>query len=167
MIACPLRGLKCTGKSTTLLSEEAGTSGILQQVHKNPLSIVRVPPGRATVPNVLKVSLLLIAASAGLNAQSAIYFQTDFPADEFRSRWNKVYDRIGADVVALIQGAASKGKFTYPSQSNGFYYLTGITAVQDKRSRANGLLRGLGLEAEIRIFGEQVSLLAYKSLSRS
>jgi hypothetical protein len=50
---------------------------------------MRVSRESATIPNVLKISLLLIAASAALNAQNAIYFQTDFPADEFQARWNK------------------------------------------------------------------------------
>src|SRR5262245_5600189 len=65
--------------------------------------------------------LLLTAAHAG-----AQYYQTDFPADEFRARQAKVFDQIGANAVAVVQGVAQTEGFTLPRQHNTFYYLSGI-----------------------------------------
>jgi Xaa-Pro aminopeptidase len=64
--------------------------------------------------------------SLQLTAQSALHFQTDFPPDEFQSRWAKVYDKIGPNAVALLQGAPFEGGFAFPRQTNDFYYLTGV-----------------------------------------
>jgi Xaa-Pro aminopeptidase len=51
--------------------------------------------------------------------------QSHFPPEEFKARWEKVFDRIG-DSAAIIQGAADNGGFLYPRQSNTFYYLCGV-----------------------------------------
>lgn len=67
------------------------------------------------------IPLLLLVSSAG-----AQHYQSDFPPEEFRSRWNKVFDQIGDSAVALVQGAPSARGFEYPRQTNSFYYLTGI-----------------------------------------
>ena len=64
----------------------------------------------------------LILAAAGTAAQ---YYQTDFPAEEFRGRHAKVFDRIGA-AVAVVQGMPQTEGFTLPRQHNTFYYLSGI-----------------------------------------
>ncbi len=69
----------------------------------------------------IAVSLVLIAATA-----SAQHYQTDFPPEEFRARWDRLFDRIGDDAVAFVQGAPSARGFEYPRQHNTFYYLTGI-----------------------------------------
>jgi len=69
----------------------------------------------------LCLSFLLLATN--LHAQ---HYQSDFPPEEFRDRWNKLFDRIGDDAVALVQGAPSARGFEYPRQTNNFYYLTGI-----------------------------------------
>ena len=65
--------------------------------------------------------LLLLATTSG-----AQHYQDDFPPEEFRDRWNKLFDRIGDNAVALVQGAPSARGFEYPRQYNTFYYLTGI-----------------------------------------
>jgi len=65
--------------------------------------------------------LLLTVARAG-----AQYYQTDFPAEEFRARHAKVFDAIGANAVAVVQGVAQTEGFTLPRQHNTFYYLSGI-----------------------------------------
>ncbi|MGQ0736760.1 MAG: aminopeptidase P N-terminal domain-containing protein, partial [Acidobacteriota bacterium] len=57
---------------------------------------------------------------------AAQHYQTDFPPDEFRARWARVFDRIGADAVAVVQGAPMATGFNLPRQSNSFYYLSGI-----------------------------------------
>jgi Xaa-Pro aminopeptidase len=72
----------------------------------------------------------LIAITAGLlclsSAARAQYYQTDFPADEFRSRHAKVFEQIGPSAVAVVQGMAQTEGFTLPRQHNTFYYLSGI-----------------------------------------
>lgn len=57
---------------------------------------------------------------------SAQHFQSDFPPEEFRGRWEKLFDAIGDDAVALVQGGPSARGFEFPRQSNSFYYLCGV-----------------------------------------
>ena len=71
-------------------------------------------------------TLLLALEIHPLTAQSALHFQTDFPPEEFQARWAKVYDKIGPNAVALLQGAPFEGGFAFPRQTNDFYYLTGV-----------------------------------------
>lgn len=52
-------------------------------------------------------------------------YQLDFPSEEFKARWEKVFDRIG-DRAALVQGVPLTNGFIVPRQSNEFYYLCGI-----------------------------------------
>ncbi|HXH07856.1 MAG TPA: Xaa-Pro peptidase family protein [Vicinamibacterales bacterium] len=54
------------------------------------------------------------------------HYQTDFPPEEFRARWMKLFERIGADAVAVLQGMPQTDGFIYPRQYNNFYYLSGI-----------------------------------------
>jgi Xaa-Pro aminopeptidase len=56
----------------------------------------------------------------------AQYYQTDFPAEEFRGRHARVFEQIGANAVAVVQGMPQTEGFTYPRQHNTFYYLCGI-----------------------------------------
>jgi Xaa-Pro aminopeptidase len=56
----------------------------------------------------------------------AQHYQTDFPPDEFKARWQKVFDKIGDQAIAIVQGAPQVGGFNLPRQSNEFYYLCGI-----------------------------------------
>ena len=65
---------------------------------------------------------LLIAPSAA----SAQYYQADFPADEFRARHAQVFEKIGDNAVAVLQGVHQTEGFTLPRQHNSFYYLSGI-----------------------------------------
>jgi Xaa-Pro aminopeptidase len=59
-------------------------------------------------------------------ATSAQYYQSDFPPEEFRGRWETLFDAIGDDAVALLQGAPSTRGFEFPRQANNFYYLSGV-----------------------------------------
>ena len=59
-------------------------------------------------------------------AASAQHYQSDFPPDEFRQRWNAVFDEIGESAVALVQGSPSARGFEFPRQTNSFYYLSGV-----------------------------------------
>jgi Xaa-Pro aminopeptidase len=73
---------------------------------------------------------LIVWITAGLlltsTAARAQYFQTDFPAEEFRNRHAKVFDHIGPSAVAVVQGMPQTEGFTFPRQHNTFYYLSGI-----------------------------------------
>lgn len=68
----------------------------------------------------------LALACAGAVPASGQHYQADFPPDEFRARWNGVFDRIGAEAVAVVQGAPLTSGFQFPRQSNSLYYLSGI-----------------------------------------
>ena len=68
------------------------------------------------------IALLLFGAASS----SAQHYQTDFPPEEFRARWSALFERIGKDAVAVVQGAPLTNGFLLPRQSNTFYYLCGI-----------------------------------------
>jgi Xaa-Pro aminopeptidase len=53
-------------------------------------------------------------------------YQADFPAEEFRARWARVFEAIGDRAVALVQGAPLVRGFVLPRQVNEFYYLCGV-----------------------------------------
>jgi Xaa-Pro aminopeptidase len=53
-------------------------------------------------------------------------FTTDFPPEEFAARRAKVYEAIGVDAFAVLQGAPSPPGYTRFRQTNDFYYLCGI-----------------------------------------
>lgn len=71
------------------------------------------------------VTLFLLCAS-GAFAEDRHYHATDFPADEFAGRRAKVFDAIGDQAFALLQGAAPTPGVSVFRQSNSFYYLTGV-----------------------------------------
>jgi Xaa-Pro aminopeptidase len=56
----------------------------------------------------------------------AQHYQTDFPAEEFEARHARVFEQIGRNAVAVVQGVGQTEGFTYPRQHNTFYYLSGI-----------------------------------------
>jgi Xaa-Pro aminopeptidase len=70
--------------------------------------------------------ILIAAFPSGLLAQAPPPYQTDFPPEEFRARWNTVFDRIGDRGVAIVVGAPSTTGFLVPRQTNEFYHLCGI-----------------------------------------
>jgi Xaa-Pro aminopeptidase len=59
-------------------------------------------------------------------AQEKHYYQTDFTIEEFSARRAKVYDAIGSNAIAVVQGARGLAGFTVFRQSNDFYYLCGV-----------------------------------------
>ena len=48
---------------------------------------------------------LLVVMSFTAMAQDIPYFTTDFPPEEFAARRAKVYDALGANGLAVLQGA--------------------------------------------------------------
>jgi len=73
-------------------------------------------------PWVLAASFLAVATGPA----QAQYYQTDFGADEFRARWAQIFDAIGDEAVAVVQGIPVVDGYIYPRQYNTFYYLSGI-----------------------------------------
>ena len=77
----------------------------------------------------ISLMILLIASSlvsGDASAQERHYYQTDFPKEQFAERRSKLFDKIGTNAIALIQGAKGTGDFNVFRQSNEFYYLTGL-----------------------------------------
>jgi Xaa-Pro aminopeptidase len=80
----------------------------------------------------LKKSLLLflllfyMCCSVLLVAGQAPVYQTDFPPGEFAARWDKIFDFIGENALAVVQGAPGVDGFKIFRQSNQFYYLCGL-----------------------------------------
>jgi Xaa-Pro aminopeptidase len=68
---------------------------------------------------------VLVAGPLAL-AQDAPLFTSDFPPEEFAARRGTVYDAIGRDGVALVQGAPAPEGYLRFRQSNDFYYLCGV-----------------------------------------
>src|SRR5262245_28206293 len=77
----------------------------------------------------LAVSLVVAADLPG-RAQAGRVFTTDFTLQEFAGRRAKIYDAIGSDAVALMQGLPTVHSSTVFRQSNEFYYVTGVVAPQ-------------------------------------
>lgn len=67
-------------------------------------------------------ALLLVTGSTA----TAQHYQTDFPPDEFTARWAALFERLGDNAVAVVQGAPQTDGFIFPRQYNTFYYLSGI-----------------------------------------
>ncbi len=80
-----------------------------------------------------RITRLLVVWSVGLTAsfaQADIHFQTDFPPEEFRGRWEKIFARIGERAFAIVQGFPKVNGFLFPRQTNEFYYLCGVETPQ-------------------------------------
>ena len=69
---------------------------------------------------------LLISFIAFQNVFGQHNYQTDFPAKEFKQRWESVFNEIGDNALAIIQGFPQPNGYIMPRQTNAFYYLTGI-----------------------------------------
>jgi Xaa-Pro aminopeptidase len=76
------------------------------------------------------VAGLLVTAGAIASGQAGRAFTTDFTTQEFAARRAKVYDAIGRDGIALMQGLPSVHSSAVFRQSNEFYYLTGVVVPQ-------------------------------------
>ncbi len=72
------------------------------------------------------VAGLLATTGALASAQAGRAFTTDFTTREFAARRAKIYDAIGRDGIALMQGLPSVHSSAVFRQSNEFYYVTGV-----------------------------------------
>jgi Xaa-Pro aminopeptidase len=74
----------------------------------------------------VRMLLVLVALLIASRPAVAQYYQSDFPPEEFRARWQTVFDKIGNNAVAVLQGMPKVDGFIFPRQYNSFYYLSGI-----------------------------------------
>jgi Xaa-Pro aminopeptidase len=82
--------------------------------------------GLLGVATTLAGALTRGAAHAADSPAEAPPYQTDFPPEEFRARFARVFDGIGAEAAALVQGAPMVRGFVLPRQTNELYYLCGV-----------------------------------------
>lgn len=73
---------------------------------------------------------LLLAILGNPAGAAEVYYQTDFPPEEFKARWEKIFDRIGGQAIAIAQGYPKINGFIFPRQTNEFYYLCGVETPQ-------------------------------------
>ncbi len=74
----------------------------------------------------LYLFFLVLIFTLPLAAQDNPRYQSDFSNEELAKRRNIVFNAIGNNAVALMQGSAGIPGFTVFRQANNFYYLTGI-----------------------------------------
>ncbi|MCI0707625.1 MAG: Xaa-Pro peptidase family protein [Ignavibacteriae bacterium] len=72
--------------------------------------------------------LLLVVAivSCLAVAQDIPLFTNDFPPEEFAQRRARIYDAIGPNAIAVMQGAPSPQGYVRFRQYNEFYYVCGV-----------------------------------------
>ena len=78
------------------------------------------------LPGIRRLVVLLLLVPSAARGQADPWYQTDFPPEEFQSRWAGVFDQIEGDAVAVVQGVAMTPGFIYPRQTNEFYFLCGV-----------------------------------------
>lgn len=72
------------------------------------------------------ICLVFLFQIAVIAQEGIPFFTTDFPPAEFAQRREKVFDAIGKNGIAVIQGAPISAAYIRFRQSNEFYYLCGI-----------------------------------------
>lgn len=72
------------------------------------------------------LAVLFLLNFGGASAQEKHYYQTDFSKENFAQRRAKIYEKIGKNAIAIIQGAKGTADFNVFRQTNEFYYLSGI-----------------------------------------
>ena len=80
---------------------------------------------RSLIAGIL-FAVVLVGNTRNAHGQERNYYQTDFTKEEFVQRRAKLFEKIGKNAFAVIQGAKGTGDFNVFRQSNEFYYLTGI-----------------------------------------
>ncbi|WP_421773470.1 aminopeptidase P N-terminal domain-containing protein [Gracilimonas sp.] len=113
-----------------------------------------------SIQSLLLLSLLFVFSSS-LFAQQSDWnestmkedrplFSEHFTPEEFSERRNKVYDAIGQDGIAILQGAPSPVGYLDFRQNNEFYYLSGIESPD-----AYLILNGQSREATIYLYNRK------------
>ena len=71
-----------------------------------------------------------MAMASPADAAESKLFQSDFPPEEFKERRAKIFEAIGPNAHALLQGAPAPRGFEGFRQSNEFYYCCGVEVPQ-------------------------------------
>ena len=113
----------------------------MKQIASNNLLNARFSTAIKTIKyGLITLIMILVATSTDvLLAQSGPWttsigqeerphFTEKFDPSEFAERRNKVYDAIGVDAFAVVQGAPMPLGFQAFRQNNEFYYLSGIVS---------------------------------------
>lgn len=81
-------------------------------------------------PRGLAAGLLagVVTLTPAARAQDAPLFTSDFTREEFHRRREAVFEAVGRDAAAVLQGAPTPDNFERFRQANDFYYLTGLEA---------------------------------------
>src|SRR5262245_13353598 len=74
----------------------------------------------------MRTAVFALAVALVPAAASAQSYPNEFPGDQFRTRFAQVFQKIGDNAVAVVQGVHQTEGFTLPRQHNTFYYLSGI-----------------------------------------
>ena len=74
----------------------------------------------------LRLFILIMLVPIFGFGQEKHYYQTDFSKEDFAVRRAKIFEKIGKNAIAIIQGAKGTADFNVFRQSNEFYYLSGI-----------------------------------------
>jgi Xaa-Pro aminopeptidase len=90
----------------------------------------RLLRGRVLATAFAVAGLATILAGPRGHAQAGRAFTTNFTLKEFADRRAKIYDAIGADALALLQGLPSVHSSAIFRQSNEFFYVSGVVAPQ-------------------------------------
>ncbi|MGH7598697.1 MAG: aminopeptidase P N-terminal domain-containing protein, partial [bacterium] len=83
---------------------------------------------RSSKTQMMIALFVLIFVNLLFSQEGVPLFTKDFTPEEFAKRRSAVYDAIGANALAVVQGAPSPVGYTRFRQSNEFYYLCGIEA---------------------------------------
>ena len=75
---------------------------------------------------IFLVCLVAVSGASAWGQEGIPFFTPDFPPEEFAQRREKVYDAIGPNAIAVLQGEPGPRGYTRFRQSNEFYYLSGI-----------------------------------------
>lgn len=79
---------------------------------------------------VLAMGLAIACAAPAGHAQAGRAFTTNFTLQEFAARRAKIYDAIGPNAVALMQGLPAVHSSAIFRQSNEFFYVSGVVVPQ-------------------------------------
>ncbi len=76
--------------------------------------------------SVMCLALLFLLSFGSVVAQEKHYYQTDFSKEDFAERRAELFEKIGKNAIAIIQGAKGTADFNVFRQTNEFYYLSGV-----------------------------------------
>ena len=86
--------------------------------------------GQKLVVGIAVVGFVAAFAAPAGRAQAGRAFTSNFTLEEFASRRAKIFDAIGPQAVAVMQGLPSVHSSAIFRQSNEFFYVSGVVVPQ-------------------------------------